>query len=1751
MHKLLIHVRAYWFEGLAGEGMMKNRILVMLMLIVLLTSMLSLPLITSLSAAEDSRDSVHYQESVKGASGVAPPKEAPKQNATNNLYSDWQNIFGNDSSSGSTQKWDFNNTNAWLSSAYSDGNKTRLIVGLSNNTFASLPDVAQIAARHQGKIVDTVSFKGVVRAAVVELPLTSVTSFVGEVDDAKLASYVEPNMKMQTQLVPNDPSWNLQWGPQKVQADWAWNTTTGNSSVLVAVVDTGIDYSHPELTANFVPLGFDWANNDTDPSDDCGHGTHCAGIIAAAINNGIGIAGLAQVRIMAEKVLDYSGWGYDDWVANGIIHAVDQGAKVISMSLGGSGDSELIHDAVRYAYSAGVLVIAAAGNDNTNMKMYPAAYDEVIAVAATDQNDFKAYFSNWGDWIELAAPGVEIYSTMPTYHVTMNDEGYASNYDYMSGTSMACPHVAGVAALLWSHYPTKSRDWIRQWLRYTADDLGDSGFDVYYGYGRINARNAVEQSLPTHELIMSSWVTPPYVEPGTTGLVNASVLNFGESDETNVTVELLANDSVVNYAMIDFITSGGLATASLAWNPTAEGSYNITAYVVPVAGETSTENNALSKNIFVGTPVTAVVLHSSGNVESNAIISWQTLNAQWQLFGNTMVYVDYATLNKENITYADIAATGADVLIISCAYDSYAGWEFTDSEINAVTRYVHEGHGLIATAGTFYIGAPNNNKLMPLFGMNQYISYYETGTDLLHLLNSTHPLFTDVPNPLVFPNVGSAVPTSGLWDSNELTEGKYLAMGHFNESAIVAYKGLLYISPWFEMIPPYYQHPLKLLYNAILWSRYQKPQHELEVSLEAPSYLRPGDSALLNATVFNMGLNDETNVRLDMLLDNSTVSSIVIPELPVASSFTIQFLWSPTIEKVYNVTAYAPPVPGEDSTSNNMVSFFVNVRYLELALFENVDPWDYPANEEALSLYGIAYAVFSSSDFGLVNLSSFSKVVIASDQDQAFYNAMDAYRWWFEDYVSSGGVLEIHAADSGWNGGEWVGTLPSGLGWTHYSSDCVTIVDPAHPAVTTPNLITDAELDWWGSSVHGYFSSYPADSEVVITEDFRGYPAYLKFDYGLGSIVASSQTLEWAYEHKYSRILENSLLYSPIRYPYDVAVNLETPTFVTPVESTLLNATVINRGLNNETNVELQLIINSTLVTSDLLQSLPSGSSYMLSYLWNHTTEGTYNITAYAPRVENETMLTNNVATRFVTVAEALIHPVEGQYANYTICAEDLVSGSRTFQEGWNFTYAKYISPYQMNVTMLQYQQNPDYSTTGWMVVDTFNRLVEEDSGIGWTGMWYPGWIETNINVGSTINLLNYNPTVTGSRPILVGNRLIDCWEIPINLTGLGGYDYMFWYDKASGLWIAMDASYGSQTLHLILADTNVPIGTSYEHELAATLDAPSLVEPGENTTLNATVYNVGLNDETNVRLQIIINDTTVDDATINTLHVNENYTLRFLWTPLQASRYNVTAYASPVAGEQWTENNAVTRIVACFYSHYTRRYASPQWVGGGTAMNWHADDGCWQYTLPFDFLFYGVSYRTIYISSNGLITFYGPDTSPGNSIPELARRPAIAPAWDDWVTDGGHDIYIWTNSTHLGIMWYVRSYGGNIANCNFEALLSSEGIIQFDYGSCDGTATVTLGISNGFGQIIAEDQTNLSNAQTIIFTPSASRGIPGDVDGDGRVTLADLTCLAIAFNSIPGNLNWNPNADLAEPWGIIGLTDLVTIAMYYGSGNP
>jgi hypothetical protein len=470
-----------------------------------------------------------------------------------------------------------------------------LIIGV-NDAPDCFEKLKSIVTKYDGEIVQNISSRDRLFAVVAKIPLaTTACSFFAEIQVAELARYVEPNVRDKVvYFEPNDPDWadpNHSWGPRQIKANWAWNTTIGDPSLLVAVVDSGIYYEHEDLAANYNASGYDWVNKDSDPLDDFGHGTHCAGIIAAEINNGEGIAGLAQVQIMAEKAIDDDGWAWFADSANAIIHATDAGARIISMSWGSYYRSSAIYDAVKYAYDHGALLVAAAGNDNWEGKPYPAAFDEVIAVTATNRYEYPAEYSNYGDWVELAAPGGEkygnegIYSTYPP-----------NDYREACGTSMACPHVVGVAALIWSRFPDMSRDQVRVHLRKTADDLGVPGFDKYYGYGRVNANTSM-CSPPNHDVLILDWDCPPYGKAedyGNPTIINATVHNYGTIDEANVTVQLWVEGTyLVDSEVISSLASSETRTVNLSWTPWWERDWNISCRVVPVPGEEDTRDNTV------------------------------------------------------------------------------------------------------------------------------------------------------------------------------------------------------------------------------------------------------------------------------------------------------------------------------------------------------------------------------------------------------------------------------------------------------------------------------------------------------------------------------------------------------------------------------------------------------------------------------------------------------------------------------------------------------------------------------------------------------------------------------------------------------------------------------------------------------------------------------------------------------------------------------------------------------------------------------------------------------------------------------------------------------------------------------------------------------------------------------------------------------------------------------------------------------
>jgi subtilisin family serine protease len=336
-----------------------------------------------------------------------------------------------------------------------------------------------------------------------------------EVEDVDFNYYMFP------QVTPNDPMFVSQWGLNKIRCPLAWDIETGKTSIVIAVVDTGVDLNHPDLAANII-AGFDsvdltpygvspgdtinmdgvnWViegdvlTTDNDPQDEVGHGTHVAGIIAAVTNNSTGVAGVTwrckiqPVRTMfrIRRVSDgaITGIGTSADIAAGVRWAVDNGANIINMSLGAYNDDMAQRDAVTYATSNDVIVVAAMGNENTNSLSYPAAYPDVIAVGATDSSDNRSWFSNYGPHIDVVAPGQGIRSTCL-------DDTYA----FKDGTSMAAPHVSGLVALILSVNSRLSRARVTEIIKNSAQPLKDDPADPVpndkYGFGRIDAKSALD-----------------------------------------------------------------------------------------------------------------------------------------------------------------------------------------------------------------------------------------------------------------------------------------------------------------------------------------------------------------------------------------------------------------------------------------------------------------------------------------------------------------------------------------------------------------------------------------------------------------------------------------------------------------------------------------------------------------------------------------------------------------------------------------------------------------------------------------------------------------------------------------------------------------------------------------------------------------------------------------------------------------------------------------------------------------------------------------------------------------------------------------------------------------------------------------------------------------------------------------------------------------------------------------------------------
>lgn len=467
---------------------------------------------------------------------------------------------------------------------------------------------AGITDAQMGKLLSAHSAKarrmGASNLFIVELPSTaSETAVQALLKHNPHLRFAELDYKVAPNLVPNDPYIGSAWHLGKINAYTAWDTSMGNG-VTVAVLDSGVDGTHPDLTARLVP-GWNFYDSNSNTADVYGHGTQVAGTLAATLNNGAGVAAVAgQASLMPIRVTDTTGAGYTSMIANGLIYAADRGVKVANVSFANMPSRTAVVSAAQYMKDKGGLVMVAAGNTGTDPGF--TATSAMVPVSATDSADAKASWSSFGSYVALAAPGVSIYTT-----------NRGGSYGAASGTSVASPVAAGVAALTFATNPALKGADVESILFSTAVDLGSAGRDVYFGYGRVDAGRAVAAARTFVSAADTQAPTASIAAPLTGGTVSGLVpVDVSASDNVGVTrIDLLVNGTKV--------ASDSSSPFAFSWDSTtmANGSASLSAVAYDAAGNART---SAAVTVNVANAVVADVTAPSvqiGNPKNGSVVS--------------------------------------------------------------------------------------------------------------------------------------------------------------------------------------------------------------------------------------------------------------------------------------------------------------------------------------------------------------------------------------------------------------------------------------------------------------------------------------------------------------------------------------------------------------------------------------------------------------------------------------------------------------------------------------------------------------------------------------------------------------------------------------------------------------------------------------------------------------------------------------------------------------------------------------------------------------------------------------------------------------------------------------------------------------------------------------------------------------------------------------------------------------------------
>ncbi|MFX1281389.1 MAG: CARDB domain-containing protein, partial [Promethearchaeota archaeon] len=807
-----------------------------------------------------------------------------------------------------------------------------------------------------------------------------------------------------------------------------------------------------------------------------------------------------------------------------------------------------------------------------------------------------------------------------------------------------------------------------------------------------------------HELSVSLDI-PDSPQIGNSYIINATVFNGGDNIETDVDLYLYLNGMIVNSSIISTLSIGASSTINYSWTPIDYGIYNFTVYSPPLFSESFIENNMLVKILAI---------------RNITLFDGMYINYTWSIFGSDMpAQFAYSYLSGDmfhvdwymNSTYYDYWDIDSQTRIMSNGGGS--GWYFGDGYHTPIWIF------------------PNVS-----IGEQLYIAVDAEGD---HLFEVTDEILYDLP--------GSGM--LEVWVLEDLTLPGGLGLYEKNTGVLIS--GIFFYSGG-----GMYNYTFSFIDTNLVFD-YFILDHDLSVSLEVPEYPEIGNTYVVNATVYNNGIYEETSVNLTLYLDSVIVDSVMVPSLPIGGSEIINYIWTPSEYRTYNFTAIAPPIAGEIYTINNIVIELITIsKLMNYTMIPNyIFDWTDASGGTELNLDDDGYASvilpfnfqFYDKSFSTIHLSANGYLSFSDSTPYEYINvdfpsgsSSHTYMiapFWDDLYPPSGGHIYVQSFGSYWVA-EW--------------QDIYHIGGP---------LVGSFQIVLFETG------------DIVFNYDYLDYTSG-------GYTCGLNYGLDISYFNVYRDLSVStddfSILFTPQLRPWehDLSVSLTIPEYIEVGETYNINASVVNNGIYNETNVDLFLYLDTIIVNSINIPFLPSGTSHTISYLWTPTEYRTYNFTVYSPPITNETFTSNNYKTKLAFLN--VITLFDGMYLNHTFSIMNIAGPSR-------FSYS-YISGNIFHVNWDFFLNNTLYH--GSWDVDAKTRLITGSTGMTLFPNFThtPVWIFPNIIIGQIIPI---SVATEGDHEFIVsrdftynlpGYGSVNVWELE-DLTYPGGFA---WYEKTSGI---------------------------------------------------------------------------------------------------------------------------------------------------------------------------------------------------------------------------------------------------------------------------------------------------------------------------------------------------------------------------------